>query len=78
MDLETKLNGKSVIILVLGILSVLIEEWLGLIVGIAGIVLYIEAKNHMLQHQMPSRGVALAGVILSVVGTLIQFLDIID
>ncbi|GAB4074123.1 hypothetical protein GCM10028778_16260 [Barrientosiimonas marina] len=71
-------SGKAITILVLGILSLVTQEWIGLILGIAGIVLYVKAKNDISQQEVSGKGMAIAGLILSIVGVLMQFFDVID
>ena len=60
-------NGLGVASLVLGILSIIfifVVQWIGLILGIIGIVLAVNARKNN-----PS-GVATAGLVLSIVGTV--------
>lgn len=62
-----KSNGLGVAALVLGILSIILAfaiQWLGLVLGIIGIVLAVNAKKNN-----PS-GVATAGLVLSIIGTV--------
>lgn len=75
---KERINFKAVASLVLGILSLLVEEEVGLILGIIGIIVYVKSKKEIKEHQELSKGVAVAGLISSIVGIVIQFLDIID
>ena len=69
-------NSSAVISLVLGILSLVIP-WLGLILGIIGIVFYVKAKKALKVTQEKGSGIALAGLICSIIGILLQALTII-
>ena len=64
-----KSNGLAIASLVLGIVAIVCcfigLSWLGLILGIVGIVLAVKAKK-----QNPS-GMATAGLVLSIIGTVI-------
>ena len=70
---EKKTNGFAIAGLVLGILSILSSftivffglGWLGLIFGIVGIVMGVMAKK-----KAPS-GMATAGLVLSIIGTVL-------
>lgn len=65
---EKKSNGLAVASLVLGIVSIVFSfflQWLGLIIGIVGIVLGVMAKK-----KNPS-GMATAGLVLSIIGTVL-------
>ena len=65
---EKKSNGLAVASLVLGIVSIVfcfIIQWLGLIIGIVGIVLGVMAKK-----KNPT-GMATAGLVLSIIGTVL-------
>lgn len=77
-EITKRINGKTVVILVVGILSILIEEGIGFILGIVGVILYVINKKEIAQYPMPGKGIAIAGFICSIVGVVIQFLDIID
>lgn len=64
---EKKSNGYAIAALVLGIVSIVFSfflQWLGLIIGIVGIVLAVVAKK-----KNPS-GMATAGLVLSIIGTV--------
>ena len=70
---EKKSNGFAIAALVLGILSILSSftimwvglGWIGLIIGIVGIVLGVMAKK-----KNPT-GMATAGLVLSIIGTVL-------
>ena len=65
---EKKSNGLAVASLVLGIVSIVFSffiQWLGLIIGIVGIVLGVMAKK-----KNPC-GMATAGLVLSIIGTIL-------
>lgn len=78
MKKKERINFKSVASLVFGILSVSLEEEVGLVLGIIGIILYVKGKREIEQHQVLSKRVAIVGFICSIIGIAIQFLDIID
>ncbi len=75
MDTE-QTNSSAIIALVLGILSLVIP-WLGLILGIIGIVFYVKAKKALNVPQEKGSGIALAGLICSIIGILLQLFVII-
>ncbi|MEI3613857.1 DUF4190 domain-containing protein [Pseudogracilibacillus sp. SO30301A] len=75
MDTE-QTNSSAIIALVLGILSLVIP-WLGLILGIIGIVFYVKAKKALNVSQEKGSGIALAGLICSIIGILLQLFVII-
>ena len=64
---EKKSNGYAIAALVLGIVSIVFSfflQWLGLILGIVGIILAVIAKK-----KNPT-GMATAGLVLSIIGTV--------
>ena len=64
---EKKSNGYAIAALVLGIVSIVFSfflQWLGLILGIVGIILAVIAKK-----KNPT-GMAKAGLVLSIIGTV--------
>lgn len=67
--LET--NSSSIVTLTLGILSILIP-FLGLILGIIGIVIYRKARKEMALTGEGGKGLAISGLICSIVGILSQ------
>lgn len=67
--LET--NSNSIITLTLGILSILIPL-LGLFLGIIGLVVYRKARNEIALTGEGGKGLAISGLICSIVGILSQ------
>ncbi|MGM9986974.1 MAG: DUF4190 domain-containing protein [Bacillaceae bacterium] len=76
MDGATRTNNKAVIGLVLGILSILIPG-IGGVLSIIGIVVSIIATKEIKRTNENGRGLAVAGLICSIVGILIQVLVLI-
>ncbi|RLQ91322.1 DUF4190 domain-containing protein [Planomicrobium sp. Y74] len=72
--LET--NSTSIVTLTLGILSLLIP-FLGLILGIIGVVVYRKARKEMLLTGEGGKGLAISGLICSIVGILTQLLMVL-
>ncbi|WP_422122320.1 DUF4190 domain-containing protein [Planococcus sp. X10-3] len=66
-------NSKAVITLTLGILSILVP-FLGLILGIIGIVVYYKAKNEIALTGEGGQGYAVSGLICSIVGLTLQII----
>ena len=73
---QTQMNTKSIISLTLGILSLFIP-FIGMILGVIGIVMYKKASNEMTHTQQDGKGLAVSGLICSIVGIFIQILPII-
>jgi hypothetical protein len=73
---KTQTNSNSVISLTLGILSILIP-FIGLIIGVIGVVFSRKAKKEMVITDEGGRGVATSGLICSVVGIIIQTLTLL-
>ncbi|EHS56323.1 DUF4190 domain-containing protein [Paenibacillus sp. Aloe-11] len=69
-------NSKAVASMVLGILSIVIP-YLGLIIGIVGIILSSLSLKEINRHGEQGRGMAIAGLVCSIIGTLIYALIII-
>ncbi|WP_112181896.1 MULTISPECIES: DUF4190 domain-containing protein [Paraliobacillus] len=69
-------NGKAIASLVLGILSIVIP-WIGFIFGIIGIVLSSKAKKEIANYQQAGNGMAVAGLVTSIVGTALYGLLLI-
>ena len=77
--MENKTNGKAIAALVLGIFGILLSFWsaalipaaVGIIVGIVGIVLGVQAKK-----EAPS-GMATAGLVLSIVALALNVIFLI-
>lgn len=67
--LET--NSNSIITLTLGILSILIPL-LGLFLGIIGLVVYRKARKEIALTGEGGKGLAISGLICSIVGILTQ------
>lgn len=61
-------NGKAIASLVLGILSI-ISLWIGLILGIIGIILASKALKEIANYHQGGRGLAIAGLTTSIIGT---------
>lgn len=72
--LET--NSNSIITLTLGILSILIPL-LGLFLGIIGLVVYRKARNEIALTGEGGKGLAISGLICSIVGILSQLFMIL-
>lgn len=73
-NLET--NSSSIVTLTLGILSILIP-FLGLILGIIGLVVYRKARKEMALTGEGGKGLAISGLICSIVGILTQLLMVV-
>lgn len=69
-------NGKAVASMVLGILSIIIP-WLGFILGIVGIILASKAFKEINATGQGGRGMAIAGLVTSIVGTALYGLLIL-
>ncbi|MCL6572391.1 MAG: DUF4190 domain-containing protein [Bacillus sp. (in: Bacteria)] len=69
-------NSNSVTSLTIGILSLFIP-FVGLILGIIGIVFSRKAVNQMNKTNENGRGLATAGLICSIVGIIIQLLAVV-
>ena len=69
-------NGKAIASLVLGILSIIIP-WVGFILGIIGIVLANKAFKEIANYQQGGRGMAVAGLTTSIIGTALYALFIL-
>ena len=73
-NMET--NSNSIVSLTLGILSILIP-FLGLILGVIGLVVYRKERKEIYLTGEGGKGLAIAGLICSIVGILMQFLMIV-
>lgn len=71
-----KTNSNAIVTLTLGILSIVIPL-LGFVLGIIGIILYRKGKKEMDETNEIGKGLAVSGLICSVVGIFIQLLVII-
>ncbi|WP_342415096.1 DUF4190 domain-containing protein [Paenibacillus sp. FSL R10-2782] len=69
-------NNKAVASMVLGILAVVIP-YLGFIIGIIGIILSSLSLKEINRHGEQGKGMAIAGLVCSIIGTLIYALIII-
>lgn len=74
--MEETINRKSITSLTLGILSVVIP-YIGLILGIIGIVLSSKSMKELDKINQKGRGLAISGKVCSIVGICIQTLLII-
>lgn len=74
MPPQQKTSGKAIAALVLGIVSVCIAVYLGLICGIIGLVLGIMGMKEIDRNPqtMKGKGMAIAGIVLGAVGILLQ------
>jgi Domain of unknown function (DUF4190) len=64
-------NTNSIVSLTLGILSIFIPI-IGFITGIIGIILYKKASNEIAATNQGGKGLAIAGLICSIVGVISQ------
>jgi uncharacterized Tic20 family protein len=69
-------NSKAIASMVLGILSLVIP-YIGLILGIVGIVLARKAFDEMKKQHQNGRGMAIAGLTTSIIGTVVYALLIL-
>ncbi|MGG2087405.1 DUF4190 domain-containing protein [Priestia aryabhattai] len=78
METNTKpqVNTNSIVSLTLGILSIFIPI-IGFITGIIGIILYKKASNQIAATNQGGKGLAIAGLICSIVGLISQLLFIL-
>lgn len=76
MSEKNQTNNNSVISLTLGILSMLIP-FIGLILGISGIIFSSKAVKEINTTNANGRGLATAGLICSIVGIILQILAIL-
>ncbi|ALX49652.1 DUF4190 domain-containing protein [Lentibacillus amyloliquefaciens] len=75
MNDNAQTNGSSVISLTLGVLSIVIP-FIGLFLGIIGIVMSQRATKEVSEGHELGRGLAISGLICSLVGLVIQALII--
>ncbi|MEB4860924.1 DUF4190 domain-containing protein [Priestia aryabhattai] len=68
---KPQVNTNSIVSLTLGILSIFIPI-LGFITGIIGIILYKKASNQIAASNQSGKGLAIAGLICSIVGVISQ------
>jgi hypothetical protein len=76
MSEKNQTNNSSVISLTVGILSLFIP-FIGLILGIIGIVFSRKAVKQINQTNENGRGLATAGLICSIVGIILQLLMVL-
>jgi len=69
-------NTKSIVALILGILSIVVP-YIGIIIGIIGIIFSALSLKELGQKPEKGRGLAVAGLVLSIIGTVIYFLLIL-
>ncbi|MFJ5625317.1 DUF4190 domain-containing protein [Peribacillus loiseleuriae] len=74
---KTQTNSHSIISLIYGILSILIP-FIGLILGVIGVVLSRKAVKQIEKINDSGRGLAIAGLICSIVGIILQFLSVLS
>lgn len=68
---KIEMNNKSIISLTLGILSIIVP-FIGLVLGIFGVVLSRMATKEIAKRNENGRGLAISGLICSVIGIIIQ------
>ena len=73
---NTKTNTKAIVSLILGIVSLLIT-YLGIIAAVAGIILSRMATKEIEERGEKGSGLALGGLITSIVGVVLQIIAII-
>ncbi|GAY75559.1 DUF4190 domain-containing protein [Sporolactobacillus inulinus] len=72
---QNQVNGKSIAALVLGITAIIIP-YVGLILGILGIIFSKKALNEIAQYGQQGRGMAIAGLVTSIISVAIYALII--
>lgn len=73
-----QVNGKAIVILLIGILSILVNEILGVLLGIGAIVLFVIYRKEIGQYQTLGRSIAIIGFVCSIIGIITQSLDIVN
>lgn len=76
MNQNNQTNSTSILSLTLGILSFLIP-FIGLVVGILGIVFSKKATKEIMKSNEAGKGLAISGLICSLVGIIIQLFIIL-
>lgn len=76
MSEKNQTNNNSVISLTLGILSLFIP-FIGLILGIIGIIFSRKAEKQINNTNENGRGLATAGLICSIIGIILQLLMVL-
>lgn len=73
---KTETNSNSIISLTLGILSIIVP-FIGLVLGIIGVVLSRKATKEIAKRNESGRGLAISGLICSIVGIVIQAFSVL-
>ncbi len=73
---KPQVNTNSIVSLTLGIVSIFIPI-IGFITGIIGIIFYKKASNQIAATNQSGKGLAIAGLICSIVGMISQLLFIL-
>lgn len=77
MVANAQTNSNSVISLTLGILSILIP-FIGLFLGGIGVIVARKATKEIVQKNQSGSGLAISGLICSVVGIIIQIFAVLS
>lgn len=72
MELKGQTNQKSISALTLGVLSIMIPA-IGFILGVIGIFLARNSMKEIDTTNQKGRGMAISGLICSIIGIIIQF-----
>ncbi len=73
---KPQVNTTSIVSLTLGVLSIFIPI-IGFITGIIGIILYKKASNEIAATNQGGKGLAISGLICSIVGVVSQLLFVL-
>jgi uncharacterized membrane protein len=73
---KSETNSKSIISLTLGILSIIVP-FIGFVLGIIGVVLSRIATKEISKRNENGRGLAISGMICSIVGIVIQLFSVL-
>lgn len=73
---KNETNSNSIISLTLGILSILIP-FLGLVLGVIGVVVSRKASKEIVKTNEGGRGLTISGLICNVVGIIIQLFAVL-
>lgn len=76
MDTTTQTNSNAVLCIILGTVTVVIPL-IGIITGIMGIIYYRKAKTAIAETGETGEGLAITGLIFSIVGLALQVIGII-
>lgn len=76
MNVKTEINSKSIVSLILGILSIMIPL-AGLIIGIFGLVISRNATREIVKTNESGKNLAFAGLTCSIVGIGLQAIMIL-